>query len=279
MLIRLFILLAAGYGALCLLVFVLQRGMLYFPVRQDPETALQEAKHLNLALWKSDKGQILGWRSRHPSHRPTGTLLVLQGNAGSALDRTYLRDAFQHPQLPAALDIVLLEYPGYGPREGSPSEATLVAATVDAIDRLREESDRPIVLLGESLGSAVAVLAASQRSDQVKGLLLVTPLKNVPAIARRHYPLLPSFLARDTLRADRALAKLRLPVGFLIAGRDEVVFPDLGMELFEAYAGPKRLWRDERAGHNSIDYRPSLPRWAEMVTFVAPSGAASGSAN
>jgi hypothetical protein len=268
MVLRLFVLLVSGYAVLCLLVFLLQRRMLYFPTRQAPETAVAAARALRLEPWRDDSGAILGWLSRHPSKKPQGTLLVLHGNAGSALDRTYLRDAFQAPGMALALDVVLLEYPGYGPRAGSPSEAALVAAAEDALDRLAWEHRDPVLLLGESLGSAAAALAAERHPERVKGLLLVTPLMSVPAIARRHYPFLPTLLARDRFRADRALAKLRLPVGFLVAGRDEVVFPDLGQALFETYSGPKRLWVEERAGHNNLDYAPSLPQWGEMAAFT-----------
>lgn len=170
--------------------------------------------------------------------------------------------------MPIALDVVLLEYPGYGPRAGHPSEASLVAATEEALELLARERSGPVVLLGESLGSGVAALTAARRPDLVKGLLLVTPLKSVPAIARRHYPFLPVFLARDRFESDVALSKLSMPVGFLVAGRDEVVFPDLGLALHEAYRGPKRLWMDETAGHNSVDYAPKLARWGEMAAFT-----------
>ncbi len=268
MVLRLILLLVSGYAGLCLLVFLLQRRMLYIPTQEAPEAAVAEARTLRLEPWRDDSGAILGWLSRHPSLKPQGTLLVLHGNAGSALDRTYLRDAFQGPRMSLALDVVLLEYPGYGPRAGRPSEASLVAAAAEALDRLGREARGPVLLLGESLGSAAAALAAERRPEHVKGLLLVTPLKRVSAIARRHYPLLPAFLARDRFEADRALANLRMPVAFLVAGRDEVVFPDLGRELFEAYAGPKRLWLEEGAGHNSLDYAPSLPRWDEMAAFA-----------
>ncbi len=53
-----------------------------------------------------------------------------------------------------------------------------------------------------------------------------------------------------------------------VAGRDEVVFADLGRALFDAYPGPRRLWLDMRATHNGIDWRPGLARWREMVEFL-----------
>ncbi len=267
-LLRLLLVLASGYATVCLLVFIAQRRMLYFPSRQSLESALREAQNLGLEPWQDDHGKLLGWRANHPAHHAEGTLLVLHGNAGEALDRTYLRDAFQAQRIPIALDVVLLEFPGYGPREGATTETTLVRAAVEAIDKLHRESDKPIFLLGESLGSAVAALAAAQRQEQVKGLLLITPLKSIPAVARRHYPLLPPFLALDTLRTDRALARLRMPVGFLIAGKDDVAFPDLGMELFHDYTGSKRIWVEPDAGHNTLDYSSDLPRWEEMIAFL-----------
>jgi uncharacterized protein len=268
LLLRLLILLVTVCAGLCLLAFLGQRRLLYFPSRQEPEAALREARLRHLEPWKNKAGGILGWRGRHPSGCPDGTLLVLHGNAGSALDRTYYREAFQARDMPLALDILLLEYPGYGPREGAPTEATILQAGVEAVDRLQQESSGPVYLLGESLGSAAAVLTAAQRPGAVKGLWLVTPLKSVPAVSRRHYPILPSFLIRDVFRADKALESLRLPISFLIAGRDEIVFADLGRELYGAYQGPKRLWVDALAGHNTLDFSPGLPRWREMVAFT-----------
>jgi len=268
MLLRLSFVLLTAYGSFCLLVYLAQRRLLYFPQRQDPEAALQEAALRQLEPWRDEAGNLLGWRARHPSGAPEGTLLVLHGNAGSALDRTYYREVFQQPGLPIALDLVLLEYPGYGPRAGNPSEAALVGAAMEAIDRLALASRKPVILVGESLGSAAAALAAAGRPEEVSGLLLLTPLKSVPAVARRHYPFLPSCLARDTFRADRALERLRMPIAFLVAGQDEIVFPDLGQQLYAAYRGPGRLWLDEPAGHNTLDFSPTLVRWQEMLTFV-----------
>lgn len=268
MLLRALIILTSCYAGLCLLMFISQRRLLYLPSRPTLDASTATARSMGLEPWVDHTNALLGWVSAHPSGKPRGTLLVLHGNAGSAVDRTYLRDAFQGTGMPVALDILLLEYPGYGPRAGQPSEAALVTATVEALERLAREQRGPVLLLGESLGSAVAALAAARRPDLVKGLLLVTPLKSVPAIARRHYPFLPAILVRDRFEADRALAKLSMPVGFLVAGRDEVVFPDLGLALHGAYAGPKRLWVDERAGHNDLDYTPSLARWGEMAAFV-----------
>ena len=271
-LLRVFVTLVCTLGALGVLFYFFQRRFLYFPLREDPSQALVSARRMGLEPWLGPDGGLVGWRSRHPSNRPQGRLLVLHGNAGSAANRVYFRDVFQAPGLLVALDVYLLEYPGYGPRDGTPSESSLLNAADAALDALTAADASPVYLLGESLGTAVVARAAADRPKSVAGLLLVTPLVNVPAVARRHFPFLPGFLIRDSWRTDRALPHYGGPIAFLVAGRDSIVFPELGEALYAAYPGPKRLWRDERADHNTLDFTPAATTWAEMLAFLREAG-------
>jgi hypothetical protein len=255
--------LAAG-----VLLFLAQRRLLYFPERSDLTASTRVARAAGLEPWLDGAGRFLGWRSPPPRGAPVARALVLHGNAGGALDRTYLRDVLQGPGLPA-IEVLLLEYPGYGPRQGAPGEQAIVSAVVEAIDLLGR--DLPVFLVGESLGSAAAARAAEAR-PRLAGVLLITPLASVTAMARRHYPFVPSFLVRDTFRADLALPRYGGRVAFLIAGRDEVTFADLGRALFEAYPGPKRLWEEPRASHNTLRYAPGDPMWRELWAFLGGAG-------
>jgi pimeloyl-ACP methyl ester carboxylesterase len=264
---RILVVVAVALVAALFVLWLVQRRLLYFPERSDRGSSERRARSLGLEPWV-ERGALLGWRARNP--RPArGRLLVLHGNAGDAIDRAHWVAVFASasPRLP--LDVYLVEYPGYGAREGSPSQAALVTAAREAIAAARRDGPGPVLVAGESLGSGVAALAAAEAPAEVDGLLLVTPLASVPAVARRHYGPLPELFHRDPYRADRALLRYGGPVAFLVAGRDEVVFPDLGRALFEAQPGPKRLWLDERATHNGLDWRPGLPRWREMIEFVA----------
>ena len=258
---------AVGAGVVAL--WLGQRRLLYFPDREDRRTAELRARALGLEPW-TDGDELVGWREPLSAGAARPRLLVLHGNAGSALDRAYFVEAFRaaHPDRP--LDVRLVEYPGYGPRPGAPTEAALVAAARAAIALARREGGGPVLLAGESLGGAVAALAAAADPSAVDGLLLVAPLSSVPAVARRHYPALPEALYRDPFRADRALPRYGGPVAFLVAGQDEVVFAELCRALHDDQPGPKRLWEDPRAGHNTIRWDPGLPRWREMVAFLLP---------
>jgi uncharacterized protein len=249
------------------LLWLAQRRLLYFPNHEEKESADRRARALGLEPWL-DRGELIGWRSRHPAGA-RGRLVVVHGNAGSALDRGYFVEAFRSAVPGFPLDVYLVEYPGYGAREGTPTEASFVAAAAQALAAARRDGPGPVLLAGESIGSGVAALAAAADPASADGLLLVTPLASVPAVARRHSPLLPAWFLRDAYRADRALARYPGPVAFLLAGRDEIVFTDLGQALFDAHRGPKRLWVDERATHDTVRWDPRLPRWSEMVAFLA----------
>jgi pimeloyl-ACP methyl ester carboxylesterase len=151
-----------------------------------------------------------------------------------------------------------------------PSQESLVRACREAVALLHRDGV-PVVLVGESLGSAVAALAAAEMPGVVNGLLLVTPLASVTAVAKRHYPFVPGGMIPDAYRADLALPRYPGPVAFLVAGRDEVVFTDLGLALHRDRAGPKRLWVEEGAGHNGLTYDPADGRWREILHFLVPS--------
>jgi pimeloyl-ACP methyl ester carboxylesterase len=262
-LVRVAVALVATLLVLALVVFALQRRLLYFPERYALAPAEREGRRLGFEPWRDARGAFLGWRSPHPRGPAVARVVVLHGNAGSALDRGYLRDVLQAAGVPP-LDLFLLEYPGYGPRDGSPTERAIVDAAVAAIDGLAGDGDAPILLAGESIGTAAAALAAAERPG-LGGLLLVTPLKSAAEVARRHYPWLPTLLLRDRFDAAAALARYRGPVAFVLAGEDEVVFTDLGRALHDGYGGPRRLWVQPRRHHNTVVYEPADPMWREAV--------------
>lgn len=263
--VRLLAVLLAAAGALAALLWLAQRRLLYFPEREGRGEAERRARALGLEPW-TEGGELLGWRAPAPGAR--ARLVVFHGNAGSALDRGYFAEAFRLALPDAPVEVLLAEYPGYGPRPGSPSEPALRAAAREAIAAARRGSPGPVLVAGESLGAAVAAIAAAEDPGAVDGLLLVTPLTSVAALARRHYPLVPSFLLRDRWEADRALPAYGGRVAFVVAGADEITFTDLGIALHDAYPGPKRLWVEDGASHNGLSWNPAEPRFREVLGFL-----------
>lgn len=107
--------LAIAYVLLSLVVMFLQRRMIYFPTRLTPAQEAHLAAQNGFLPWRNPAGQIIGWELPTKA-RSAGSVLILHGNAGCAVDRGYLADPI-HAAAP--LNVFILEYPGYGARAGS----------------------------------------------------------------------------------------------------------------------------------------------------------------
>ncbi|NND66829.1 MAG: alpha/beta fold hydrolase, partial [Halioglobus sp.] len=197
----------------------------------------------------------------------TARMLVFHGNAGYALHRRYCVHGLH--ALGNGWDVILFEYPGYGARNGTASAKDFRDAATAAIALLSVEDDRPLYLLGESLGSGVASYIAASAPEQVAGLLLVTPFTSLAEVAEHHYPILPiRALLRENFNSVESLQSYDGPVAFLVAGSDQIVPTELGQKLHDGYQGRKWLRIVPGAGHNTLPMHPGDPWWAEASAFL-----------
>ncbi len=243
-----------------------QRHLIYYPATEASAVLSERARAEGYRPWRNEGGDIIGWRPER-AEAGAGRVVVFHGNAGFALNRTYYADGF------AALDgdweVFLFEYPGYGARDGRPSEKAFFRSAEEAVGLLEAENTRPLLLVGESLGSGVATEMARRFPDRVTALLLITPFTDLAAVGSRHFPFLPvRLLLRDRYDNVRALQDYSGPVAVLLAGRDEVIPVDLGKKLYESYTGPKWLRVQEDRGHNTLDLAPAAPWWRELGAFL-----------
>jgi len=247
----------------------LQRQLIYFPSKARAEELSGLASRIGLQAWHDDDGLTIGWKSAG-KRKARNRIMVFHGNAGYALDRNYFVAGLQ--ALQNQWEVFLFEYPGYGARQGTPSEANFKTSATQALESLLAADSRPVFILGESLGSGVASYLAANFPQQIAGLLLVTPFSSLTDVAAHHYPFLPvRMMLSERYNSREALSHYRGPVGFLLAGRDEVVTTELGRQLYDSYAGPKWLRVEAHAGHNTLPYNPDAPWWGEASTFLTSS--------
>jgi uncharacterized protein len=130
------------------------------------------------------------------------------------------------------MGVLAVEYPGYGVAAGSPSERSAYAAAESALLWLR--SDRQvgperIVLLGQSLGTAVA----SEMAKRGFGarLVLISPFTSVVEMARRMVPLFPTTLVLHPFDTESKAPAIALPVLIIHGTQDEVVPFAMGERL------------------------------------------------
>jgi fermentation-respiration switch protein FrsA (DUF1100 family) len=237
---------------------------LYFPARElaaTPEAFGLRARELSVET--EDRLRLHGWWIEGVRGR---AVLFFHGNAGNIADRLdrarILNERF-------GLDVFLVDYRGYGRSQGEPSEEGLYRDARAIYRSALDQGFRPdqLVLFGESLGSAVAVQLALDRS--CAGVVLETPFLSVPAMARVHYPFVPAFLIRSRFDNEQKIGAVKPPKLFLVAGRDEIVPPEQGRRLFDLAPEPKTLFVIPDAGHNDTYLTGGEPYWKSWSQFLA----------
>jgi uncharacterized protein len=263
MLWRIFAYALIAYLALCAVVFLLQRKMLYLgdATRLPEERAIEQG----LRSWPSAE-HFQGFVGQAEPVAPRGTVIVFHGNAGAAYHRVfYLKALARHN-----LRVILAEYPGYGGRAGQPSEDVLVKDALVTLRLAHQQYGEPLFVWGESLGCGVAAALISKTDIPVHGVVLFLPWDTLPDLAQTHYPYLPARrLVLDTYDNVGNMSGYKGNVAVILAGDDEVVPVRHGQRLYDSLAAKKRLWVFEGARHNEMPLAADMPWWQEVVAFIA----------
>lgn len=256
-----FLTIVVVYGLFLICGCAWQRKLLYFPTKLPNSDVEQASVRSGLSPWRNAAGQIIGWKlaANAPA---TASVLVMHGNGGCALQRVY----FARPIHDAiSCDVFILEYPGYGMRDGAPSLKSWLAAGEETFALLPKE--QPIYLVSESLGTGVAAHLAKLHPQEVAGVAMFVPYDSLPALAQSKMPLLlPYFFLVDRYQPAVWLKDYRGPVKMVLAGHDEVIPPKFGQRLFDSYAGPKSLQIFSGAAHNEVAEQPP-EWWREVFNF------------
>ncbi len=250
-------------AALLAIGMKLENALLFFPSRTLGASPEDYGLAAEVVEPQTEDGvRLFGWWIKGDGRR---AVLFFHGNAGNAADRLE-RAKLLHDRF--GLDVLLIDYRGYGKSGGSPSEAGLRrdARAIYEVARGRGFPPERIVAFGESLGSAVAAGLAAERP--CGAVILETPFLSIRAMARRHYPFVPAFLVRTRFDNAEAIAGVAAPKLFLVAELDEVVPPEQGLRLYALAPEPKTLFVIRGAGHNDTYAVGGENYWKVLGDFL-----------
>jgi pimeloyl-ACP methyl ester carboxylesterase len=166
--------------------------------------------------------------------------------------------------------VILAEYPGYGARDGFPSESAMLSNGVETLKQALIDFGDPIFLWGESLGSGVVGGIMQTGQIQVKGIVLVAPFDSLANVAQHYYWFfLAKWLIRDEFNNIKNLLNYQGSIAILLAGKDEIIPNKYSLNLFGSLHNRKRLWTFKDAGHNNLPLAPGLTWWKEVMQFVS----------
>jgi pimeloyl-ACP methyl ester carboxylesterase len=149
-------------------------------------------------------------------------------------------------------DIVVFFYRGYQPSGGKPSADALKADARIVYDHVRARfPDAPIVAVGFSVGTGVAVSLAAARP--LDGVILVTPFDSLAEVVSRHFPWLPvRWLLRQRMDSVADIRSAHMPVAAVVAGNDTLIPPAHARALERAVPDLILSETLPGAGHDSI---------------------------
>jgi len=114
----------------------IERRLLFYPTHRPHDNSLTP--------WTRN-GKVIGYARLVES--PKNVWLMLHGNAGQASDRLYAVPSFSSED-----SVYILEYPGYGNRQGTPSKEAFDHAAREAYEFLRECYPHiPVCVVSESI--------------------------------------------------------------------------------------------------------------------------------
>lgn len=257
---KLVVTLMISYLAVVAGMYVLQRKLQYHPENsgQMPgDVGISGASVETLAT--PDGENIIVWYSPAVGTQPT--IIYFHGNAGEIAGRPLRFKYYQS----RGFGVAYVSYRGFGKSTGSPTEAGLITDAVTAYDWLSGKNIRPqsIVLLGESLGTGVAVQLAAMRG--VGAVALEAPYTSTADVAFRAYWWLPvRLLMKDQFRSIDFIKRVKAPL-LVIHGEDDTLIPlELGEKLFAAANEPKELVAIPGFGHDVLFEEAT---WAREAAF------------
>lgn len=227
-------------------IYIMQPSMVFYPsddVDVSPSDWGLSFEKVNLKT--KDKVKISGWFLPHP--QATKTVLFFHGNGGNISHRGDSLYIFHKLKL----NVLIIDYVGYGESEGSPSEQGLYQSADAAWQYListKNISADNIIIFGRSLGGAVAVDLASR--VKAGAVVLESTFSSVRDVVNIAFPRLSPFIyLRYSFDSMSKIKKLSAPLLQIHSPDDNVIPFELGVKLFQT-ANTEKQFLQIKGGHN-----------------------------
>jgi fermentation-respiration switch protein FrsA (DUF1100 family) len=244
----------------------LEQLLIYYPekhVRENPKDA--GLNYQDIYLVTGDHVRLHGWFI--PYEGAGRTILIFHGNAGNIGDRISWIDLLHKLHV----HVFIIDYRGYGKSEGEPFEEGLYRDARAAYDwwvKERQAEGEKLILLGESLGGAVAVHLAADASPD--GLILQSTFTSAWDMAKTMLPIgLLQPLINVHFDSAETIGRVTCPKLMIHGIRDEIVPFRLGKKLFEMASPPKLFYAVPEAGHNDLIWIAGSEYSRQLEAFLS----------
>ena len=256
-----------GLLLLNVLMYLQQPHMIFYPMSKLYQTPTDWGfEYEDVALNTVDDVQLHGWYI--PNRGSEDVLLFFHGNAGNISHRRESIQVFHR----RGLNVLIIDYRGYGQSGGKPSEQGLYQDATAAWRYLTEEKGidpENVIIFGRSLGGAVAARLAA--GVQARGLILESTMSSAKEFARAVFRILSRLVViRYDFNTAQHIQHVNYPVLVLHSPDDEIMPFHLGKKVYQLANQPKHFVR-MRGDHNNgfllsqPEYQQQLDRWLKNL--------------
>lgn len=247
--INLLLSLVAFYLVIVVLMYTLQRLLLYHPSRRiGPPDTYGLSGFSEDFINAPDGTPLQVWY--RPAAQGFPTIAYFHGNADHIGNRSPILQALADK----GFGVLGLSYRGYGKSGGSPDENGLYMDARTAIAYLNGKgiATENLILYGESLGTGVAVQMATEHP--VAMLILQAPYISVEDRASELYRFIPvKRMIKDKFRSIDKIGRVRAPLLLFHGEQDAVIPPSHGRRLLAQANEPKQGHFLGQTHHNDFD--------------------------
>lgn len=249
------------YFVVLMCAYLFQNKLLFYPKKFNLDYNFNlSANDKELFLKTIDGETISAVYATLPENKKV--MLYFHGN-GTSLDQW---KSIADEMLPKGVNVLLVDYRGYGKSTGSFSEQGFYNDGEAGYQYLLANgyTDSTIYFYGRSLGSGVAVELSVKHN--VKGLILESPYTSVIDVAKKHHPfLIPQLLLHYNFNSLSKAALLKIPVLLFHGVKDETIPVAQGEKLAAAIHSKKEVIIIKEGNHANLsmfdEYHDALQKF------------------
>jgi dipeptidyl aminopeptidase/acylaminoacyl peptidase len=245
---------------------VLEKRILYSPYKfKVTPTSSTRPSMEEVEIESTDGVKLICYLYPLRSEDSASTWIIwFQGNSGSVV----LNDRHTRVFLKLGINVLAVDYRGYGKSSGEPSESGLyddAEASYNYLTKVRHISAKKIFLYGYSLGAGVVSNLATK--IPAAGVILEAAYKSLPDLGKEMYPWLPAdLLPVQRFDSFRRIDEIAMPKLFIHAIDDKRIPIAHGRALFEKATEPKSMV-ELRGGHDFAIQEDSVKYVAALRKF------------
>jgi len=267
--VRIFVMCSFGLLLLNVWFYFQQPSMIFYPyAKLDSTPTNWGLEYEDVSITTGDKVVLHGWYLPIKSTTPKDAnqvVLFFHGNAGNISHRGDSLEIFHR----LGLNVLIIDYRGYGKSEGVASEQGFYRDAKAAWQYLIEQRGHQaseVIIFGRSMGGAVAAQLASQ--VQAGALILESTFSSVKDMAGMVMPIISKLVyLRYDFDTTGTISRVKIPLLVLHSPEDEIVPYSLGVKVYNAANSPRYFY--ELHGSHNAGFVQSQPGYEQAIaTFL-----------